>query len=116
MGLVIVIVVLGMKIVQLSVVRHAPPPLSLWFSCAVAVDHLVGELCVRGPSGASVSIEVTYCDGSQIKSSAIRTQIEREYRWVWRVQTTCRGQARATALALWPDNKQSEAMAFFEVV
>jgi hypothetical protein len=114
--LVIAIVVLGVKIVQFSVMHSASPSPSLWFSCAVAVQHQAGELCVRGPSGASVSIEVTYCDGSQVKSPVLRTQIEREYRWIWQVGTSCRGQAKAIARALWSDKRQSEAVAFFEVV
>lgn len=115
-GLLIVIAIVGVKIVQLSVVRQAPPPPVISFTCAVAVDHQVGELCVDGLPGASVSIEVWYCDGSRISSPLLRSQTAGEYRWIWHVQTACRGQARATATATWPDNRRSEALATFEVV
>jgi hypothetical protein len=114
-GLLIAIVFIGIKTIQLSVLRRTPPPPSVWFTCAVAVNQQAGELCVRGSAGASVSIKVMYCDGSQITSPQIRSQTEGEYRWVWHVQTACRGQARAKATALWPDNRQSEAIALFNV-
>lgn len=115
-GLVVAILLIGVKIVQLSLAQHAPPPPALSFSCAVAVDYQIGELCVRGPFGASVSVEVHYCDGSHIQSPQIRSQVDGEYRWVWIVRTACRGKASATALALWPDHRQSEAIALFDVV
>jgi hypothetical protein len=112
-GLLLAILLIGSKIVQRALPPAAAPPVS--FTCAVAVNHQVGEVCVKGASGAVVTVEIDYCDGSRVRSPAIRTQIEGEYRWVWQVNTSCSGQARALAHARWPWNTWSEAIATFDV-
>jgi len=111
--LLLAIVLGGIKIVQVYLPK--PPPPVIAFTCAVAVHSLMGELCVKGPSGASVTIEVSYCDGTQVESPPIRDQIAGEYRWTWHVEPSCQGLARATAIANWPNHERSEAIATFDI-
>jgi hypothetical protein len=109
------IVLLGIKITQYYLPK--PPSPAIAFTCAVAAHSQAGELCVKGASGASVSIAVHYCDGTQVNSPQLRDQEDGEYRWIWRVATSCRGpgSAWAKAIAVWPGNKQAEAIATFDV-
>lgn len=103
----------GIKIAQVYLPKPAPPRIA--FTCAVAVHSLSGELCVSGPPGASVTIEVAYCDGTQVESPPIRDQVDSEYRWIWHVEVSCQGPARATAIATWPNHEQAEAIATFAI-
>jgi len=111
--LVLAIGLLGIKILQVSLPKSPPPTIA--FTCAVAVHSLTGELCVKGPSGASVNIEVRYCDGRQINSPHLHDQVNGEYRWIWNVNTSCRGPASAKATAYWSGNRSAEALATFDV-
>ncbi|MGB8343580.1 MAG: hypothetical protein WCD86_01790 [Ktedonobacteraceae bacterium] len=113
--LLLAIVLGGVKIVQMDLPKPAPPRIA--FTCAVAVHALTGELCVEGPSGASVRITVHYCDGTQVSSQHLQDQGGGEYRWIWHVQTSCwgRGTAWAKAIATWPGNVQAEAIATFDI-
>lgn len=113
--LLLAIVLGGIKIVQWYLPK--PPQPIIAFTCAVAVHSLSGELCVTGPPGATVTIDVSYCDGTQVGSPPIRDQIADEYRWIWHVQTSCwgRGSAWAKAIAIWPGNVQAEAIATFDI-
>lgn len=113
-GLLLAIVFIGTRIVQRALPQSVAPSIS--FTCAVAVNHQAGEVCVKGASGAMVSIEIQYCDGSQVSSPTIRDQVEGEYRWIWHVETSCRGQVKAMATARWPGDEWTEAIATFEVV
>jgi hypothetical protein len=112
-GLLLAIVLIGIRMVQRALPQPVAPSIS--FTCAVAVNHQVGEVCIKGASGAAVIIEIDYCDGSQISSPAIRDQVDGEYRWIWQVETSCEGQIRATATASWPGGEQAEGIATFEV-
>jgi len=113
--LLLTIVLLGIKIGQLYLPKPLQPPIA--FTCAVAVHAQVGELCIKGSPGATVSIVVHYCDGGQVHSPRLRNQEDGEYRWIWHVETSCRGpeSAWAKAIAIWPGNMQAEASATFEV-
>lgn len=112
--LLIAIVLFGIKIVQ----QYLPKPLApkIEFTCAVAVHALEGELCINGPSGATVTIDVYYCDGTQVSSPPLHEQETGDYRWVWHVEASCRGPAQATAIAIWPGNERAEAIATFPIV
>ncbi len=111
--LLLAIVIIGTRIVQRALPQPVAPSIS--FTCAVAVNHQVGEVCIKGASGAVVTIEIQYCDGSLVSSPTIRDQVDGEYRWIWHVETSCRGQVRATATASWPGGEQAEGIATFEV-
>lgn len=86
------------------------PDRSIQFTCAVAVNHQAGELCVSAPAGIRVQIIVDYCDGSV--GSPVLTERDTgtaEYRFIWNVQTSCTQPARARAMAWWSDHTTAYA-------
>lgn len=83
------------------------PPRLIRFTCAIAVNHQIGELCISAPGAAYTQISVDYCDGS-VGSPVLteRDSSTQEYRWIWNVQTSCIGPHAgvARAMAWWPDH------------
>jgi hypothetical protein len=111
--LLLAVVLFGIKLVQWNGSKPQQPVIE--FTCAVAVHSLSGELCVTGPPGATVTIDVYYCDGTQVESPPIRDQGNGDYRWIWHLAVSCQGPAHATAIATWPGNVRAEAIATFDV-
>ncbi len=112
-GLLMAMALIGIRMGQRALPQLPAPAIS--FTCAVALNHALGEVCVRGQSGAHVSITITYCDGNQVQSPVLQHQTVGEYRWLWHVSTRCEGTAKALASAFWPDHTQSKARAVFSV-
>lgn len=64
--LLLAMVLFGIKIAQFYLPK--PPSPTIVFTCAVAVHSRAGELCIKGSPGASVSVTIHYCDGTQMNS------------------------------------------------
>jgi hypothetical protein len=82
----------------------SPPvaaPLPLTVTCAVAVDHASGRLCVRTVPGATLSVTIKYCAGfgppdrNPSLTGAAKADALGNYVWTWAPNTTCRGGALA---------------------
>lgn len=76
-------------------------PLPLTVTCAVAVDHASGRLCVRTVPGATLSVTIKYCAGfgppdrNPSLTGAAKADALGNYVWTWAPNTTCRGGAMA---------------------
>ena len=76
-------------------------PLPLTVTCAVAVDHASGRLCVRTVPGATLSVTKKYCAGfgppdcNPSVTGAAKADALGNYVWTWAPNTTCRGGAMA---------------------
>jgi len=74
-------------------------PVPLAFTCATAVSHSYGRVCVHTRPGTALTITVTYCSGfGSAENSSILHGIayadgSGNYTWNWVPQTDCRQDA-----------------------
>lgn len=119
LALLVSILLVSIKLVLQFRTLHVPIR-HITFTCAVAVESAVGQVCIRGDVGAQLHITITYCTDGDISSPAITEQEPgtSEYRWTWLVHqpTICAGKpASAQASASWIDGGQALAQATFYV-
>lgn len=119
LALLIAIMLLSIKLLQQFRAIHAPAR-HLAFTCAVAVQDSLGQVCIAGDPGAQVRITIIYCTRESVQSPVMTSQVPgtNEYRWTWQVQqpTSCAGKpANAQASAKWADGSQASAEAVFSV-
>lgn len=83
----------------------APPAsaLAVVFTCAQAVDHSHGQICVHTSPGAALTIIVRYCTGYPAVSHSLRgisyADGAGNHTWSWTPDTKCPGTAVATVTA-----------------
>lgn len=82
----------------------APPATAaITFTCAQAVDHAYGRVCVHTAPGAALTIVVRYCSGYRAVSHSLRGTSYADgsgnHTWTWTPDTKCRGPATATVTA-----------------
>ncbi|MGH2496558.1 MAG: hypothetical protein ACRDIV_17810 [Ktedonobacteraceae bacterium] len=119
LALLLAILLISIRVAQQFRALHAPTR-QVAFTCAVAVQDKVGQVCIEGEPGAQFRITITYCNQQSVRSPVITDQEPgtNEYRWVWQVQqpTNCAGKsASAQASAIWADGSQASAEAVFSV-
>ncbi|HEV8192050.1 MAG TPA: hypothetical protein VGP82_11285 [Ktedonobacterales bacterium] len=74
-------------------------PVPLAFTCATAVSHSYGQVCVHTRPGAALTITVTYCSGfgfaenSKTLHGTSYADRNGDYTWNWVPQTDCRENA-----------------------
>lgn len=80
-----------------------PAKLTIQFTCAHAVDHSSGSVCVHTLPGATLSITITYCSHHQATSNSLKgthtADSSGNYTWTWTPDTTCKGTATAAVTA-----------------
>lgn len=73
--------------------------LTIRFTCASAVDHRYGKICVHTTPGAALHITVKYCTGYRAVSRSLKgTEYANRYgnyTWWWTPDTKCHGWATA---------------------
>ncbi len=83
----------------LTPARAAAPKLSLQFTCAQAVDHQSGKVCIHTQDGAALTIKVKYCTGYYAVSKSLKGTQKADshgnYSWSWVPDTKCKGAATA---------------------
>jgi hypothetical protein len=88
-----------------ATVATKTPAFTFKFTCASAVDHVGGQVCVHTNAGATVSITVRYCTGHTAVSNSLKgakhANSAGNASWWWKPDTKCRGNATATIKAIW---------------
>jgi hypothetical protein len=77
----------------------ATPKLSVQFTCAQAVDHRSGEVCVHTQDRAALTIKVRYCSKYYATSKSLKgtqyADARGNHNWNWVPDTKCKGTATA---------------------
>jgi hypothetical protein len=118
-ALLVAILLISIRLVQQFRVLHTPTR-HITFTCAVAVQDNIGQVCIEGNAGAQLHVTITYCNHESVRSQVITDQVPgtNEYRWIWPVHqpTSCTGKpASAQASAKWADGSQASAEAIFPI-
>jgi len=75
----------------------ASPRLSVRFTCAQAVNHHAGRICVQTQARAALTIKIRYCTNYYAVSKSLKgTQFadtRGNYIWTWKPDTKCSGAA-----------------------
>jgi FlaG/FlaF family flagellin (archaellin) len=84
---------------------HGAPAFNVVFTCASAVDHASGQVCMHTNAGAALTISVRYCSGYLATSTSLKgtkyANSAGNASWWWKPDTKCRGTATATVRAIW---------------
>ncbi len=94
----------------------ATPKLTVQFTCAQAVDHRYGEVCVHTQDRAALTIKVRYCTGYYATSKSLKgTQIadaHGNHTWSWVPDTKCKGTATAYVTEIYEKHTSNVSKSF----
>jgi hypothetical protein len=71
--------------------------LTIQFTCAQAIDHRSGSVCVHTQAKAALTILIRYCTGAYATSGSLKgtqyADARGNHSWSWTPDTKCRGRA-----------------------
>ena len=75
------------------------PKLTIQFTCAQAIDHRSGSVCVHTQAKAALTIRIRYCTGAYATSYSLKgihpADARGNHSWSWVPDTKCSGKATA---------------------
>jgi hypothetical protein len=94
----------------------AAPKLSVQFTCAQAVDHHSGKVCVHTQARAALTIKVRYCSKYYATSKSLKGTQDADahgnHTWSWVPDTKCKGAATAYVTEIYEKHPSTFSKSF----